>query len=300
MTKVNGYQPTTEQINAAKARREQQQAEKAARQNKSGGKTVKSKDGTYKSVTVTPKQVEAKRNARAEQAAKQKKGSVTVFDKKTGKYISETADEAAKKAAKEAAEETAKKSNKLKMFTKMSPKLKKFGLIGLATSALLGLGAYLYTKLTDKEQPAQKSTAPENPEVTTPATPGNKEPENPEATTPATLGNKEPEKPVATAPTTPDNKEPEKPGATTPTTPDNKEPGKPAQANNEYTVKKGDCVWNIAKQHLKELKNDPNYKPTDAEILKHTKELMELNKLQFEEDGYHVLIKPNDKLKLVA
>ena len=37
-----------------------------------------------------------------------------------------------------------------------------------------------------------------------------------------------------------------------------------------------------------------------AEILKHTKELMELNQLEFEPDGYHVMIRPNDKLKLVA
>ena len=51
---------------------------------------------------------------------------------------------------------------------------------------------------------------------------------------------------------------------------------------------------------MKDLSNDPNYKPTDAEILKHTKELMALNKLEFEPDGYHVMIKPEDKLKLAA
>ena len=92
---------------------------------------------------------------------------------------------------------------------------------------------------------------------------------------------------------------------TTPNAPtDPVKPGKDDNNNNnvpkDYVVKKGDCVWNIAKQHLKDLSNDPNYKPTDAEILKHTKELMELNKLQFEPDGYHVMIKPEDKLKLVA
>ena len=45
---------------------------------------------------------------------------------------------------------------------------------------------------------------------------------------------------------------------------------------------------------------DPNYKPTNAEILKHTQELMELNQLKFEPDGYVVLIRPNDRIKLVA
>ena len=50
----------------------------------------------------------------------------------------------------------------------------------------------------------------------------------------------------------------------------------------EYEVKKGDNVWNIAKQHLKDLSDDPNYKPTNAEILKHTKELIALNELHFD------------------
>ena len=69
----------------------------------------------------------------------------------------------------------------------------------------------------------------------------------------------------------------------------------------EYIVKKGDCVWNIAKQHLKDLhKSDPNYKPTDKEILEHTKELMKLNNLKYEADGYVVIIHPEDRLKLTA
>ena len=47
-------------------------------------------------------------------------------------------------------------------------------------------------------------------------------------------------------------------------------------------------------------------KPTDKtssdkkEILKHTKELMEINGLEFEPDGKRVMIRPNDELKLIA
>lgn len=73
------------------------------------------------------------------------------------------------------------------------------------------------------------------------------------------------------------------------------------EAPKEHIVVKGDNVWNIAKAHLKEMhKDDPTYKPTNAEILKHTKELMGINNLHFEADNYRVMIHPGDKLKLVA
>lgn len=68
----------------------------------------------------------------------------------------------------------------------------------------------------------------------------------------------------------------------------------------EYEVKKGDNVWNIAKQHLKDLSDDPNYQPTNAEILKHTKDLIALNELHFEPDNYTVIINPKDTIKFVA
>lgn len=68
----------------------------------------------------------------------------------------------------------------------------------------------------------------------------------------------------------------------------------------EYEVQKGDNVWNIAKQHLKDLNPDPDYKPTNAEILKHTKELIALNELHFEPDNYTVIINPKDTIKFVA
>lgn len=68
----------------------------------------------------------------------------------------------------------------------------------------------------------------------------------------------------------------------------------------KHEVREGDNVWNIAKQHLKDLSNDPNYRPTNAEILKHTKELIALNELHFEPDNYTVIINPKDTIKFVA
>lgn len=64
-----------------------------------------------------------------------------------------------------------------------------------------------------------------------------------------------------------------------------------------HTVVKGDNVWNIAKKHLQDINGK---KPTNAEILKHTKELMEINGLEFAPDGKRVIIRPNDELKLIA
>lgn len=78
-------------------------------------------------------------------------------------------------------------------------------------------------------------------------------------------------------------------------------PGADGAPSDLYTVVKGDNVWNIAKAHLKELHKDvEGYKPTNLEILNHTKEIMELNGLKYEADGYRVLIYPEDKLKLSA
>lgn len=79
-----------------------------------------------------------------------------------------------------------------------------------------------------------------------------------------------------------------------------KEP-KAAEDENVYTVVKGDCVWNIAKDHLIKIHADePNYVPTNAEILKHTNEIMDYNpQLHWEDDHYHVMIRPGDKINLV-
>lgn len=156
--------------------------------------------------------------------------------------------------------------------------------IGAGIVALIGAGAaWIYNKVTGKDDETAAKTS-----QTPPAAQDNKAVEQPKEQTPVT------------PPVTDDkDKKAENKDKTEPTKPAEENPGnKPVPK--DYVVKKGDCVWNIAKQHLKDLSNDPNYKPTDAEILKHTKELMALNKLEFEPDGYHVMIKPEDKLQLAA
>lgn len=65
----------------------------------------------------------------------------------------------------------------------------------------------------------------------------------------------------------------------------------------DYTVKKGDNVWNIAKKRLQELNGK---KPTDREIMNYTKKLLEENKLEYEADGYTVIIHSGDKIRYAA
>jgi hypothetical protein len=210
---------------------------------------------------------------------------------------------------------TSKSASKVGSFFK--GKGGKIGLIAAGLAALAAGGAWLYNKFSGKtendEALAAKPTAdaetdttpvPDEKETetpdgkTTPASDG-KETETPDGkTTPAPDG-KETENPDGKTTPAPDGKETENPdGKTTPT--DGKEEPAPTAQPTEYTVVRGDNVWNIAKQHLKDLSNDSNYKPSNAEILKHTKELMEINGLKFEADGYRVMIRPGDKLKLAA
>ena len=80
----------------------------------------------------------------------------------------------------------------------------------------------------------------------------------------------------------------------------------------KYKVKKGDSFWKIAEQKLineykkaQEAKGeavDENYKPTDAEILKETKRLVEKNEYQFDEKHWNTIlpIYEGDILKIVA
>ena len=71
--------------------------------------------------------------------------------------------------------------------------------------------------------------------------------------------------------------------------------------NDEYIVKKGDNIWNIAKRNLIEKnKDDKNYIPSDKEILAETKRIVDKNNLKFEDDNYHLVIKPGDRLQLAA
>jgi len=61
-----------------------------------------------------------------------------------------------------------------------------------------------------------------------------------------------------------------------------------------HTVKQGENLWNIAKQHLKD---GGNANPTNKEILEETNRLMEINGLKYDSDNYHVTIKPGDVIK---
>lgn len=64
-----------------------------------------------------------------------------------------------------------------------------------------------------------------------------------------------------------------------------------------YTVKTGDCLWNIARAHLQNLQKDGAEKPSDREIAVETERLAVLNKL--DENGRNRdLIYPGEKIAL--
>lgn len=300
MVKVS-YTPTAEQLAAQQARRQAQAAEKAARKAPMGGRTVfDKKQGKYVSIDMEAvNAAKAQRQAAADAAAAAKKsgryGGKTVPDPlNPGKYVSQSAAEV--EAAAQGAKDAGNVVKKGGFFSKLGQGIKNIGtkignffkgkggkatLIGLGIAALVGGAAWLFNKLSGKKS---EDAAPvkENP---TPV-PGKENPEKPVAP-----GKEEPETPVVPVPGKEDPEKPVEPGKEEPENPVNVVP-------KDYEVKPGDCVWNIAKQHLKDLSNDPNYKPTNAEILKHTNELIQLNQLYYEPDGKVVLIYPKQHLKL--
>ena len=166
----------------------------------------------------------------------------------------------------------------------------------------------------DKKSPAQKPATP-TPATKTPEDkktedkkPEDKKAEGKQKTEkPKTKSNAPVKTPVAVPPTK--TEEPEETGnvkgadkadesgKTDKTDKTDKNPETKVKAGEVHKVKLGDNVWNIAKKHLKEQNG---VKPTNAEILKHTKEIMELNGLEFEADGKLVIIKQGQELKLTA
>lgn len=72
-----------------------------------------------------------------------------------------------------------------------------------------------------------------------------------------------------------------------------------------HKVVKGDNLWNIAKQNLKDLnKDNKDYEPSNKEILKLTEELMKINNKEYEKPlpkdsrKRKVLIVPDEEIKL--
>lgn len=180
----------------------------------------------------------------------------------------------------------------------------KWALVGLAAAAVTAAGVGIYKAVkgnsdnkaqeTEGADKANKPAQPEKPQAKPTEEPPEEDPAKDED--PTKTDNKPTDKTSsdkkagsttgsAAAATTGSAQEPDKT--------DDEMPDVPTV----HTVVKGDNVWNIAKKHLQDINGK---KPTNAEILKHTKELMEINGLEFEPDSKRVMIRPNDELKLIA
>ncbi len=69
----------------------------------------------------------------------------------------------------------------------------------------------------------------------------------------------------------------------------------------EYTVKKGDHFWGLAKKELIEAhKDDPNYKPSDKEILELAEQIMEDNNYGFDDNHWYSdpMLMPEDEIRI--
>lgn len=169
----------------------------------------------------------------------------------------------------------------------------KWALVGLAIAAATAAGVGIYkavkgksetTSATDTNNPTQPKPQPTKNKPTEPKPAENDKPKDdtkPDDKTGAATGSKTGNASGADK----TNKSEPKTDEETP------------EPKTVHKIVKGDNVWNIAKKHLEELNGK---KPTNAEILKHTKELMEINGLEFEPDGKRVMIRPDEEIKLVA
>ncbi len=232
---------------------------------------------------------------------------------------------AANKVTPAAAEETGKAlESTAKSGSKISKYLKKGGKIG---AALLVIGGLIYgaKKLFgggDDDKKTQADT-PVKEQKDTPATPADKTTEPAKGsdggTTPAPVGSDSPTQPakgeekaddkankpvdkkdpakVAPAPVSGDDTKADKTDKSDKSDKSDKAEDKNRALPKNYTVKKGDNVWNIAKRRLQEVNGK---KPTDKEIMNYTKELLKLNKLEYEADGYTVIIHKGDNIEYAA
>lgn len=201
----------------------------------------------------------------------------------------------------------------VKSGSKFTKFLKKGGKIG---AALLVIGGLFYgiKKLLgggDDDKKTQANTPVQEPKDTPAPADKTKKPAKGSdgETTPAPVGSDSPTQPAkgeekADDKAKPaDKKDPAK-ATPAPVSGDEKETKESDKAEDKnralpknYTVKKGDNVWNIAKRRLQEMNGK---KPTDREIMNYTNELLKLNKLEYEPDGYTVIIHEGDNIAYTA
>lgn len=243
-------------------------------------------------------------------------GTVSVKAEKAAEAVAESAGKTGSKVAAETAEavvesatkastgkavaETAVKSGS--KFTKFLKKAGKWGAIALAIGGLL-YGGYklLCGKKDDKAEQTTQTPNPEAPtkpeDKTNPAKPANPAP----GAKDTGKTNPDDKTKVTPAPVGGDSDKADKADKADKSDKADKADKAEDKANKtlpkDYTVKKGDNVWNIAKRRLQELNGK---KPTDREIANYTKKLLEENQLEYEADGYTVIIHSGDKIKYAA
>lgn len=334
-----GYQPTAEQIAAQQARRATQLAEKAAKKSsKFGGKTIfDKKTGLFKEISAQQVKTEYLNKgavtstgffSKIKGAASKAWNGIKSIPAKIASKFKSGASSTTNSGSKLAGAKNWIKGmgGKIKNGLKAAPskvgrffkgKGGKWVLVGLAAAAVTAAGVGIYKAVkgnsdnkaqeTEGADNANKPAQPEKPQAKPTEEPPEEDPakdEDPTKTdnkpTDRTSSGKKAGSTTgsAAAATTGSAQDPDKTDKTdkadkAKTKTDDETPDVPTV----HTVVKGDNVWNIAKKHLQDINGK---KPTNAEILKHTKELMEINGLEFEPDGKRVMIRPNDELKLIA
>lgn len=334
-----GYQPTAEQIAAQQARRATQLAEKAAKKSsKFGGKTIfDKKTGLFKEISAQQVKTEYLNKgavtstgffSKIKGAASKAWNGIKSIPAKIASKFKSGASSTTNSGSKLAGAKNWIKGmgGKIKNGLKAAPskvgrffkgKGGKWALVGLAAAAVTAAGVGIYKAVkgnsdnkaqeTEGADKANKPAQPEKPQAKPTEEPPEEDPakdEDPTKTdnkpTDRTSSGKKAGSTTgsAAAATTGSAQDPDKTDKTdksdkTKTKTDDETPDVPTV----HTVVKGDNVWNIAKKHLQDINGK---KPTNAEILEHTKELMEINGLEFAPDGKRVIIRPNDELKLIA
>ena len=199
----------------------------------------------------------------------------------------------------------------------------KAGLIAAGAALVVGAGVALFGGGKDEEKVNEKVTANNLPQNKTNITPAEPEKEAADTISADTIATDEPVKddtienhqpvvnpqPVensdfaATQPTE------QQPVVTAPAAVVDETEEEPASEDqqeaetHQYIVQKGDHFWGLAKKELiKAHKDDPDYKPTNKEILELAKKIMKENGYELDENNYYPtpMLYPGDKLNLAA